>query len=173
MPKKYAKSFTQEELERQILETAPEISIWMIAFGCLTTMADARDDYLLCNIGPKVFYPAFNAAYAELIKTAAACDRFGIILPVIPEKNYRSRINEDYCCFIDARFSGYFWKWYNWWADHLLTLNPVDKQKLLELGQRQSRDLADYHPPGDWIDYRRMVPKVLDFTAPLGAVKAG
>jgi len=172
MPEQDAKDPIQEELERQILEGAPEICIWMIVFGCLTTMAEIREEYALSRIDHSTFYPAFNNAFAELIKTAEAVDRFGVILAVVTESNYRRRIKKDPYYVIDAKFSSFFWRWYNWWADHLFELDDVARQRLFRLGHERSSTLAEYKPPGDWMHYRRTMPKVLNFSVPLGVAKA-
>lgn len=172
MPKQDAKDPIQEELERQILEGAPEICIWMIVFGCLTTMAEIREDYASSNIDHSVFYPAFNQAYAELIKAANATDRFGLILPVTTEPNFRKRIERDPFHVISAEFSSFFWKWYNWWADHLFGVDEVARQRLFQLGQSRSAELVEYKPPGDWMHYRQTAPKVLNFSVPPGVAKA-
>lgn len=172
MPDQSAKDSPQAELECQILNGAPELCIWMIVFGFLTTMAEIREDYATCKIDHSTFYPAFNSALAELIKTALATDRFGIILPVTHERNFLKRIEKDPFYIIQADFSTFFWRWYNWWSDHIFEMDDVARQRLFQLGQRQAVALVSYKPPGDWMDYRRTVPKVLNFSVPPGVAKA-
>lgn len=165
MPEGETKDKEQAERDREILLNAPELSIWMVAFGCLSYLIEIRIAYANDHIDSKTFYPRFNEGFAEFIDTADATSRFGVVMPVVAEANFRRRMKKEPNFIIDAKFSSFFWKWYNWWDDYLGTLTKEQRERLRQLGMDRLPEIEHYRPPGDWINYRSDPPPVLTFSA--------
>jgi hypothetical protein len=123
---------------KEFLLRAPEIAIFGV---CCVMVDELRDLQRACNAGTLtmgVFLEKSNAVLSQFVETAAATERFGVVMPVI-----------EY-----GQFSPFYWRWFNWWDDYFRALTPA-QVSAIELLARQGLAAANEFRPADhWVHYR-------------------
>ena len=145
------KDQTQNE---ELLLCAPEISVWMTAFGGLRTLAELQLEYSQQRITQKQYIRAANEALVSLVETADATHRFGVLLPATIEPHYGRRLRELTDAFLRVDFSPSFWRWFNWWQDYVRMLTISEKKHIYHLAMERVPLVDKYRPSGDWLNYR-------------------
>lgn len=138
MPKTASKLESFAEAERDFRLRAPEISVWMACFGLTNELRTLDEKAALNLITSAQFSAGFNKILGQLREAADITHRFDIILPVQP----------------NGTFSSFFWRWFNWWNDYILTLTPTQVSHLELLASSRVEAVNLHRPAGSWIDYR-------------------
>ena len=123
---------------KEFLQRAPEIAVFGV---CCVMVDELRDLQRACNGGTlpmNGFLDKSNAVLGQFVQTAAATERFGVVMPVI-----------EY-----GRFSPFFWRWYNWWDDYFKALTPGQVNEIETLARGGVAGANNFRPAGHWIEYR-------------------
>jgi hypothetical protein len=139
---------------QDVLLNAPEISVWMTAFGCLRQMGDIQQAYENKKISRKEYYASCNQMLVELAETADATHRFGVLLPSAIEPYYKRRIKNLDDAFLRVQFSPSFWRWFNWWDDYMKAKTDSERATLYHLVTARLAEVDSFRPAGDWLSYR-------------------
>ncbi len=94
------------------------------------------------EITGKVYQDRSKDVMSRLGEAAEATYRFDIVIPQMQP----------------GLFSPFFWRWFNWWSDHIKALTP---SRIAELEQRAREGgslIHDLRPRGDWVNYRSTPP---------------
>ena len=123
---------------KDFLQRAPEIAVFGV---CCVMVDELRDLQRACNDGKLTmsgFLDKSNAVLGQFVYTAAATERFGVVMPVI-----------EY-----GQFSPFFWRWFNWWDDYFRALTPTQVNEIELLARGGMATANDFRPTGHWVQYR-------------------
>lgn len=138
----------------ELLVSAPEICIWMTAFGCLRTLQETMEGRKAGTLTDKQFFRQFNEMLVELGETADATHRFGVLLPALLESHYKKRAKQLEDRLVKVDFSPSFWRWYNWWDDYIRSLTAAQTRHLYHLAMERVPTVEEHRPIGDWMSHR-------------------
>lgn len=123
---------------REFMDTAAEVSVFMACFGLMAEASGLSRKASL--VRPEVYAREMFALMRQLSEAAESTIRFSIVRPV-----------EGF-----GTFSVFFWRWFNWWNDYVKSLNPDEVTELLRAVRDRDQAYLDSHrPAGDWLDYRK------------------
>ncbi len=124
--------------DKEFLLNAPEVSLFIVCLGLFNELRTLDFALKRGELNRHDFSEKAHAMLSHLNETAAATERFDIVMPVMGHGQY----------------SPFFWRWFNWWDDYLKGLT------LTELGEvaRQARErvpaVKEYRPADHWANYR-------------------
>ena len=84
------------------------------------------------------FLETSDSLLQKLAKTAAATERFDLVMPVLAH----------------GEFSSFFWRWFNWWEDYFRGLSPTEIGEIERLGRELRLEVNDFRPKSHWATYR-------------------
>jgi len=123
---------------KEFLQRAPEIAVFGV---CCVMVDELRDLQRACNNGTLTmngFLDKSNVVLGQFVQTAAAAERFGVVMPVI-----------EY-----GQFSPFFWRWFNWWDDYFKSLSPAQVSDIEALARGGMAAADQFRPAGHWVHYR-------------------
>jgi hypothetical protein len=138
MPKTQLQSGFQAQQDESFLLQTSESCVFMACCVMLNELRTLTCAFKDGELSQRAFFERANAALARLAETAAATERFNIVLPVMDH----------------GRFSPFFWRWFNWWDDYFKELTPGQIGHIEKLMREQNPEVADHRPKDDWLTYR-------------------
>ena len=138
MPKTSAKSTVQLRQDKDVLLGEPEVSLFIACLVMVNQLRGLERAFKGGEFNLNAFLDKSNAVLTQLTDTAAATERFDIVLPVM-----------DY-----GQFSPFFWRWFNWWDDYFKGLTPPQISLIERLARERGPTLDKYRPLDHWLTYR-------------------
>jgi hypothetical protein len=124
--------------DKEFLLNAPEVSVFVVCLGLVSELSAL--DYALKHgeLSSRAFSQKANAVLAHLNETAAATERFDIVMPVMSHGQY----------------SPFFWRWFNWWGDYLKALSSTEFSEVARQALARVPTVNEYRPASDWATCR-------------------
>jgi hypothetical protein len=138
MPKTKIKSSLRVEREKKFLLEAPEVSIFLACVAAVNELRSLANAYESGELTRIAFSRESTIVVAELSELAAATERFDIVWPVMEF----------------GKYSAFFWRWFNWWNDHLKDLTARQISHLERLAREGRTTTSAHRPKDDWVRYR-------------------
>ena len=138
MPKTTTKPTPGIERDREVLATAPEVSVFIQCLVMVNQLRALERGYKHAEIERGSFLDKSNAVLGQFNEVVAATERFDIVLPVM-----------DY-----GQFSPFFWRWFNWWDDYFKGLTAVQIVEIERIARERPSTVNPYRPEDHWIRYR-------------------
>ncbi len=138
MPKTKTKSKFRVARDREFLQEAPEVSIFVACVSSVNELRWLASAYECGELTRCVFSQESSKVVTELNEVVAATERFDIVCPVIEF----------------GKFSPFFWRWFNWWNDYLKDMTARQISHVERLARDGAPKAAEQRPKEHWVSYR-------------------
>jgi hypothetical protein len=118
--------------------SAPEISVFVACCVMINELRGFERSLATGEITSAIFQERSKSLLIRLAEAADATQRFDVVCPVMAE----------------ARFSPFFWRWFNWWDDFLKALTPSRVAEMEQHARERGALIEDLRPRGHWLQYR-------------------
>ena len=124
--------------DKDFLLNAPEVSMFVVCLGLVSELSALDSANKQGEISRRAFTQKAHAVVAHLNETAAATERFDIVMPVMGHGEY----------------SPFFWRWFNWWGDYLRSMPLTEFSEVARQALARAPIVNQYRPANDWTTYR-------------------
>ena len=122
--------------------SAPEISVFVAVCVMINELRGLDGSLQSGEITLSVYQKRSKDLLTRLGEAAEATQRFDVVFPLIEP----------------GRFSPFFWRWFNWWYDHIRELTPSRIAEIERRARESGSLINDLRPRGDWVSYRSTPP---------------
>jgi len=124
--------------DKEFLLNAPEVSMFVVCLGLVSELSALDFALKHGELSSRAFAKKAHAVVGCLDETAAATERFDIVLPVMGHGQY----------------SPFFWRWFNWWSDYLKALTSTEFSEVARQALARVPTVNEHRPANDWAAYR-------------------